>query len=54
MQFSTLLIAVVAAGASLGLAAPAQENSAAAQSCSNGWDVCGVCQASASSGNLTF
>jgi hypothetical protein len=43
MQVSSLMCALVAVGASLGLATPLNDNSAATQFCPSGYSYCGVC-----------
>ncbi|KAJ5082870.1 hypothetical protein N7532_011913 [Penicillium argentinense] len=44
MQLSNLMLALVAIGASLGLAAPSPEkySAASAQGCPKGWEFCGI------------
>ncbi|KAJ6132010.1 hypothetical protein N7471_007225 [Penicillium samsonianum] len=49
MQLSNLMLALVAVGASLGLAAPAPEKDSTASTqwyCPNGWSACGECNGS--------
>lgn len=44
MHFSSLMFAILTAGATLSLAAPADNENAAAQlKCPKGWKFCGVC-----------